>query len=254
MSNQPDEAAKIDDCVVPPPLDKEELHAFVLGMNEHQAREISEYVEWQCNAKRESELEECGATELEEELVEHAEKIKSERVHGIDYDAWDVHTNQGRWWVITSPRNRHRRHRRAQCRHVAHQRASSASAVGGDDVRPELGLGAGPLCAVHGRSLRAGLAAGRCAVEVMMGFAKQTLKSSPGGGGGPFAKRMVEGCHPIETATPLRQGCALPPPLPGEDGGCSTRQVCKLHDRHRTTRPAPAIPLSRHSDPGVTSP
>lgn len=105
MSNQPDEAAKNDDCVVPPPLNKQELHAFVLGMNEHQAREISEYVEWQCNAKRESELEQSGATELEEELVEHAEKIKSERVHGTDYDAWDVHTNQGRWWVITSPTN-----------------------------------------------------------------------------------------------------------------------------------------------------
>lgn len=105
MSNHPDEVAKTDHCVVPPPLDKEELHAFVLGMNEHQSREISEYVEWQCNAKRESELGESGATELEEELVEHAEKIKSERVHGTDYDAWDVHTNQGRWWVITNPTN-----------------------------------------------------------------------------------------------------------------------------------------------------
>ena len=49
-----------------------------------------------------------------------------------------------------------------------------------------------------------------------MGFAKQTLKSSPGGGGGPFAKRMVEGCHPIESVTPLRQHFVLPPPLPGQ--------------------------------------
>jgi len=88
-----------------------------------------------------------------------------------------------------------------------------------------------------------------------MGFANRVTKSSPGRGGGPFAKRMVEGRPAIETATPLRQGFALPPPLPGEDWCCSTRQdqIYKPHGR-RTTRPAPAIPLSRHRDPGVTSP
>ena len=102
MTATPDDA---DDCTVPPPLAKEELHAFVLGMNEHQAREISDYVEWQCNKKRESEMEDGGTSDIEEELVEHAEKIKSERVYGTDYDAWDVHTNQGRWWVITNPTN-----------------------------------------------------------------------------------------------------------------------------------------------------
>ena len=102
MTATPDDA---DDCTVPPPLAKEELHAFVLGMNEHQAREISDYVEWQCNKKRESEMDDNGTSDIEEELVEHAEKIKSERVYGTDYDAWDVHTNQGRWWVITNPTN-----------------------------------------------------------------------------------------------------------------------------------------------------
>jgi len=30
-------------------------------------------------------------------------------------------------------------------------------------------------------------------------------------------RRMVEGCPPIESATPLRQGFALPPPLAGEE-------------------------------------
>ena len=40
----------------------------------------------------------------------------------------------------------------------------------------------------------------------------ETQKSSPVRGGGPA--KPVEGCHPIETATPLRRGYALPPPLP----------------------------------------
>jgi len=105
MTDEPKKTGEDDDCTVPPPLAKSELHAFVLDVNEHQVREISDYVEWQCNKKRENELEEKGTTEIQEEIVDHAEKIKSERVHGIDYDAWDVHTNQGRWWVITSPTN-----------------------------------------------------------------------------------------------------------------------------------------------------
>ena len=42
-----------------------------------------------------------------------------------------------------------------------------------------------------------------------------TLSSSPVRGGGPA--EPVEGCHPIDRVTPLRQGYALPPPLPGEE-------------------------------------
>src|SRR3546814_8543576 len=55
--------------------------------------------------KREHELEETGNTELVEEFVQHAEKIKTERVMGTDYSVWDVHTNLNRWWVITNPPN-----------------------------------------------------------------------------------------------------------------------------------------------------
>ena len=44
-----------------------------------------------------------------------------------------------------------------------------------------------------------------------------TLKSSPARGGGPPAKRVVEGGQPTDSGIPLRQGFALPPPLPGED-------------------------------------
>ena len=47
-------------------------------------------MEWQCHG---------------EEQVLHAEKLASERVFGRDYDAWDVHTDKERWWVITSPTN-----------------------------------------------------------------------------------------------------------------------------------------------------
>ena len=42
-----------------------------------------------------------------------------------------------------------------------------------------------------------------------------TLSSSPVRGGGPA--EPVEGCPPIDRVTPLRQGYALPPPLPGEE-------------------------------------
>lgn len=34
-------------------------------------------------------------------IVEHVEKLTSEYVHGQQYDVWDAHTNEGRWWVIT---------------------------------------------------------------------------------------------------------------------------------------------------------
>lgn len=37
--------------------------------------------------------------------VDHAEKMASQRVMGTKYDIWDVHTNDGRWWVITNPTN-----------------------------------------------------------------------------------------------------------------------------------------------------
>lgn len=103
--NQLQESDDSDDCVIPPAIPKDKLHTLVLEQSEHEHREIVDYIEWQCNKKREHELEENGATEIPEEIVEHAELIKSERVWGTDYDVWDVHTNLERWWVITSPTN-----------------------------------------------------------------------------------------------------------------------------------------------------
>ena len=94
-----------NDCVIPPELPKTELRNLVFSQSEHEVQEIVDYIEWQCNKKRETELEEYGNTSLEEELVQHAEKIKTERVIGTDYSVWDVHTNISRWWVITNPTN-----------------------------------------------------------------------------------------------------------------------------------------------------
>lgn len=37
--------------------------------------------------------------------IEHVEKLTSEYVLGRQYDVWDAHTNEGRWWVITNPTN-----------------------------------------------------------------------------------------------------------------------------------------------------
>jgi hypothetical protein len=45
------------------------------------------------------------ASQAPDELVEHLEKVKSERVLGRWIDVWDVHTHRDRWWVITAPTN-----------------------------------------------------------------------------------------------------------------------------------------------------
>lgn len=104
MSKKRD-ADETNDCIIPPELPKTELRNLVYEQSEHEVQEIVDYIQWQCNKKRVSELEEVGKTEIEEEIVEHAEKIKTERVIGTDYSVWDVHTNLGRWWVITNPTN-----------------------------------------------------------------------------------------------------------------------------------------------------
>jgi hypothetical protein len=45
------------------------------------------------------------ASQASDETVEHLEKIASERALGRDIEVWDVHTDVGRWWVITAPTN-----------------------------------------------------------------------------------------------------------------------------------------------------
>lgn len=82
-----------EECTIPPESPKTELQNLVFEQSEHEVREIVDYIASQCNKKREIELNETGKTELEEELVQHAEKIGTERVFGTDYSVWDVHTN-----------------------------------------------------------------------------------------------------------------------------------------------------------------
>src|SRR3546814_5793026 len=95
MNDKPD-AENTNDCIIPPEVPKTELRNLVSEQSEHEVREIVDYIEWQCNKKREHELEETGNTELVEEFVQQAEKIKTERVMGTDYSVWDVHTNLNR--------------------------------------------------------------------------------------------------------------------------------------------------------------
>jgi hypothetical protein len=59
---------------------------------EHERREIETYVRSQ------------SGPDLE---IEHMEKLASEYVLGTQYDVWDAHTNEGRWWVITNPTNQY---------------------------------------------------------------------------------------------------------------------------------------------------
>src|SRR3546814_5318301 len=78
MNDKPD-AENTNDCIIPPEVPKTELRNLVSEQSEHEVREIVDYIEWQCNKKREHALEETGNTELVEELVQHAEKIKTDR-------------------------------------------------------------------------------------------------------------------------------------------------------------------------------
>jgi len=56
----------------------------------HERREIEDYLRSQSGPNFE---------------IEHVEKLTSEYVLGTEYDVWDAHTNEGRWWVITNPVN-----------------------------------------------------------------------------------------------------------------------------------------------------
>lgn len=45
------------------------------------------------------------ASQAKDETVENLEKVFSERVAGRKYSIWNVHTESGRYWVITNPTN-----------------------------------------------------------------------------------------------------------------------------------------------------
>ncbi|KQP11127.1 hypothetical protein ASF28_08760 [Methylobacterium sp. Leaf99] len=85
-----DDPEPSSDCTVPPALPAAAMDKLLFRQSPQEAQEITDYVEWQCRG---------------EEIVQHAEKIASERVMGNKHDVWDVHTDKQRWWVITSPTN-----------------------------------------------------------------------------------------------------------------------------------------------------
>lgn len=78
------------DCTIPPELPHDALPGLMFKRDDAETAEIASYVEWQARG---------------EETVTHAEKITTESAAGQKYDAWDVHTDKARWWVITPPTN-----------------------------------------------------------------------------------------------------------------------------------------------------
>ena len=54
---------------------------------EHRKRSAQEYFE----------------SQVWDEEVLHLEHVASERIGRYECDVWDVHTDKGRWWVITDP-------------------------------------------------------------------------------------------------------------------------------------------------------
>src|SRR5215212_8498824 len=45
------------------------------------------------------------SSQAPDETIELIQKVYSEQVYTIRHDIWDVHTDQGRWWVMTNPTN-----------------------------------------------------------------------------------------------------------------------------------------------------
>jgi hypothetical protein len=78
-----------DDCTIPPAIPATALPNLMFKRDQQAEHSIRQYVEIQSNG----------------EIVEHAERVTTEYVLGRRLEAWDVYTDKGRWWVITSPTN-----------------------------------------------------------------------------------------------------------------------------------------------------
>ena len=75
-------------CTIPGPVDPQVLNDFA-PQNPGERSTIKEYVEWQSP----------------NEHVSYVEKVLTETVLGRRMDAYDVHTDGERYWVITQPTN-----------------------------------------------------------------------------------------------------------------------------------------------------
>lgn len=72
------------------PFPPDVLGRYTLGHDSHDEAEIATYVNGQCRGN---------------ETVQYVERVKTEYVTGERYDAWDVHTDKQRWWVLTNMTN-----------------------------------------------------------------------------------------------------------------------------------------------------
>jgi len=75
-------------CTIPGPVDPAVLNAFAPQPND-ETEAIRSYVEWQSP----------------KEKVTYVEKVLTERIFDRKMDAYDVHTDGERYWVITEPTN-----------------------------------------------------------------------------------------------------------------------------------------------------
>ena len=84
--SSPDESN--DDCVVANPIPPAEIGHYSPSRDPDSEQDIARYVEYESR-----------------QHVQHTELVKTEFVHGVDYEIWDVITENDRWWVITNITN-----------------------------------------------------------------------------------------------------------------------------------------------------
>ena len=92
-------AAEVSDDahVIPGKPSFEALRSALVKSSPHEEKEITEYVNWQ--------LSKGNKRARKRDEVQHLEVLKVERVFGRDHKVWDVHTTEGRYWVVTNPTN-----------------------------------------------------------------------------------------------------------------------------------------------------
>jgi hypothetical protein len=77
------------ECIIPTPLPPDALSSLVLNRHPLEEDPIRRYVE----------------SRAPDERVVHLEKVRTERVFEREHQAWDLWTDQRRYWVITGPTN-----------------------------------------------------------------------------------------------------------------------------------------------------
>jgi hypothetical protein len=81
---------KVDDeCVIPPAILDTQLPNLMFKRDQEAEKPFVEYVEWQAKGEK----------------VTHAERVTTEFVLGRKVEGWDLRTDKGRYWVLTSPTN-----------------------------------------------------------------------------------------------------------------------------------------------------